>query len=179
MDKKSKEIIKEAIEYFLKVRFNANFNRVNKISNEKTKNINDLKSNDEFEYNKVSSIYHRQLEKKHFLSQYRENGLSVLEDGSEKYNRSFDEQLIKLNSLLDKKDQIKEIVDLEQQMKKIQAKKFITVKEFTEIYNISKTSQQNYRGRMHDPLPYHQKVAGGKIVYVVEEVEKWFENQHK
>lgn len=61
----------------------------------------------------------------------------------------------------------------------IQAKKNITVKEFTEIYNISRTSQQNYRSRLNDPLPYHQKVEGGKIVYVVEEVEKWFENQHR
>jgi len=62
---------------------------------------------------------------------------------------------------------------------KIQAKKYITVKEFSEIYNIQKTSQQNYRARLNDPLPYHQKVEGGKIVYVVEEVEKWFDNQHR
>lgn len=61
----------------------------------------------------------------------------------------------------------------------IQAKKNITVKEFAEIYNISRTSQQNYRSRLNDPLPYHQKVEGGKIVYVVEEVEKWFGNQHR
>ena len=61
----------------------------------------------------------------------------------------------------------------------IQAKKNITVKEFTDIYNISKSSQRDYRSRLNDPLPYHQKVAGGKIVYVVEEVEKWFQNQHR
>ena len=61
----------------------------------------------------------------------------------------------------------------------IQAKKNITVKEFAEIYNISKTSQRDYRSRLNDPLPYHQKVLGGKIVYVVAEVEQWFENQHK
>ena len=54
-----------------------------------------------------------------------------------------------------------------------------TVKEFAKIYDISKTSQQNYRTRLQDPLPYHQKVEGGKITYVVDEVEKWFENQHQ
>ena len=72
-----------------------------------------------------------------------------------------------------------EILYTEKEMKRIQAKKNITVKEFTEIYNISKTSQQNYRSRLYDPLPYHQKVEGGNITYAVEEVEKWFENQHK
>jgi len=61
----------------------------------------------------------------------------------------------------------------------LQAKKNITVKELAKLYNISKTSQQNYRSRLNDPLPYHQKVEGGKITYIVEEVEKWLENQHK
>jgi hypothetical protein len=55
---------------------------------------------------------------------------------------------INLNNLLQKKDKVKPIVDIEQEMKKIQAKKYITVKEFSEIYNISKTSQQNYRGTL-------------------------------
>ena len=45
----------------------------------------------------------------------------------------------------------------EEEIKKIQAKKYITVKEFTKIYNISRSSQANYRGRLHDALPYHQK----------------------
>ncbi|WP_418640631.1 helix-turn-helix domain-containing protein [Sulfurimonas sp. ST-27] len=61
----------------------------------------------------------------------------------------------------------------------LQVKKNITVKELAELYNISKTSQQNYRSRLYDPLPYHQKVKGGKITYIVEEVEKWLKNQHR
>ena len=64
-------------------------------------------------------------------------------------------------------------------MTKIHTKENITVKEFEIKYNVSKSSQQQYRGRLYDPLPYHQKVRKGKIVYVVEEVEKWFKNQHK
>jgi hypothetical protein len=87
--------------------------------------------------------------------------------------------LVKLNDLLEDKDKDKDILSIEEHMKKIQSKKYITVSEFKDIYNISKTSQQDLRGRLNDSLPYHQKVAGGKIVYVVEEVEKWFENQHK
>ena len=46
--------------------------------------------------------------------------------------------IINLNSLLSTNNQIQPIVDLEQEMKKIQAKKYITIKEFTEIYNISR-----------------------------------------
>lgn len=93
--------------------------------------------------------------------------------------KSFFNQIQKLNMLLEVSERNKEVLDIEKQMQKIQVKKNINVKEFSEIYHLSKTSQQNYRGRIHDPLPYHQKVQGGKIVYVVEEVEQWFDNQHK
>lgn len=85
-------------------------------------------------------------------------------------------QAILLNNTLAKNERV---IEVEQEIQRIQVKKNITVSEFAAIYNISKTSQQNYRGRLHDPLPYHQKVEGGKIVYVVEEVEKWFDNQYK
>jgi len=91
----------------------------------------------------------------------------------------YDKPLIKLNNLLKQKDRYEEILEIEKQMTKIQSKKNISVKEFAEIYNISKTSQQNYRGRIHNPLPYHQKVEGGKIIYSVDEVEQWFDNQYK
>lgn len=93
--------------------------------------------------------------------------------------KRLDNSLVKLNALLSKKDQYLEVLDIEEQMRKMQAKKYITRKEFAEIYNISISSQDVYRGRLYDPLPYHQKVAGGKVVYVVDEVEKWFANQHK
>ena len=91
----------------------------------------------------------------------------------------FDIPLIKLNNLLKKPDQFEEVLEIEKHMKKIHSKKYITVREMIEIYNISKTSQQNYRGRKNDPLPYHQKVERGNITYIVDEVEEWLENQHK
>ncbi|MDN5109393.1 hypothetical protein PJV99_04525 [Aliarcobacter butzleri] len=87
--------------------------------------------------------------------------------------------LIKLNNLLDEKDKDTDINKLEQEMKIIQVKKYITVDEFEKIFNISKSSQRDLRSKLRNPLPYHQKIAKGKIVYVVEEVEKWFENQYK
>lgn len=61
----------------------------------------------------------------------------------------------------------------EKEIKKIQAKKYINVKEFAEIYNMCKSSQAGYRGRLNEPLPYHQKVERGKIIYNVVEVEIW------
>ena len=87
--------------------------------------------------------------------------------------KSLLENIVKLNKLNNKPISKVENIEI------LQAKKILTVKEFAEIYSISKTSQQNYRARLHDPLPHHQKVEGGKITYVVDEVEKWFENQHK
>ena len=84
---------------------------------------------------------------------------------------------LNLNQLKKKAEQ--EVLEVQKQITELQLKKYITVKEFAKIYNISKTSQQNYRTRLQDPLPYHQKVEGGKITYVVNEVEQWFENQYK
>jgi len=78
-----------------------------------------------------------------------------------------------------KRDAEQEILDVKKNMAKIQAKKIISVREFTDIYGDSKTTQQNYRGRMHDPLPYEQKVEGGKVTYIVEKVEQWKANQYK
>lgn len=91
----------------------------------------------------------------------------------------FDLPLIKLNNLLDKQDQNEVVLQIEKNMAKLHGKKYLSVKDFEEKYNMSKSSQQQYRSRLYDPLPYHQKVEGGKITYIVDEVEKWFANQHK
>lgn len=90
-----------------------------------------------------------------------------------------DKLLIKLNKLLDIKDKNKQVLKLEEEIKIIQLKKNITVNEFEKIYNISKSSQRDLRSKLKNPLPYHQKIENGKIVYVVDEVEKWFSNQYK
>jgi hypothetical protein len=67
-----------------------------------------------------------------------------------------------------------------QKIKEVQAKKKVSVKELSILYpDMSPDTQKSYRQRLHDPLPYHQKVEGGKISYVVEEVENWKQNQHK
>ena len=149
MDKKSKDTIKEVIEELLKL-------RIEKLHQDRIVQLSSYGSSKNYDDK-------RKAMKKHQL----------------KTISMFYKPLVKLNHLLDKKEQNKEVIDLEQQMKKIQAKKYISVKELSEIYNISKTSQQNYRSRLHDSLPYHQKVEGGKITYIVEEVEKWLENQHR
>ena len=90
-----------------------------------------------------------------------------------------DSELVKLNALLPIKEQDKELIDLAQQMEKIQAKKYISIAEFTEIYGKSKTSQQGLRGRLKDPIPYKQISKNSAILYEVELVEKWFKNQYK
>ncbi len=91
----------------------------------------------------------------------------------------YDKPLIKLNNLLKYEDKYKEVLDIEAEMRKIQAKKYITTDEMVEIYNISISSQRDYRGRLNDPLPFNQKKFRGKITYTVEEIEKWLKNQGK
>ncbi|WP_457743321.1 hypothetical protein [Sulfurimonas sp.] len=91
----------------------------------------------------------------------------------------YDKPLIKLNNLLKREEQYKEVLDIEAEMRKIQAKKYITTDEMVEIYNISISSQRDYRGRLNDPLPFNQKKFRGKITYTVEDIEKWLKNQGK
>lgn len=104
-----------------------------------------------------------------------ENPDTILEE----FISDFDRPLVKLNNLLSIKERNQKVIEIEQQLARLNSKKILTVKEFNDKYNIGKTSQQNYRQRLHDPLPYHQKVEGGKITYNVEEVERWLENQYK
>lgn len=73
----------------------------------------------------------------------------------------------------------KEILKSATEMTKIENKKFITTKQFQEKYNISISSQADFRGRTHDPLPFHQRKLGCKITYNVDEVEKWFKNNNR
>ena len=78
-----------------------------------------------------------------------------------------------------KRDAEQEVLEVQKHMAKIQSKKFITIKEYTDIYGASKTSQQGYRGRRKNPLPYKQEVEGGRILYSIDEVEKCRENGYK
>lgn len=71
------------------------------------------------------------------------------------------------------------IQKIEESITKIQHKKLITVKEFTELYGFSSDWQKNRRGRLKDHLPYNQYTVGGMIKYNIDEVEIWFKNNHK
>jgi hypothetical protein len=70
---------------------------------------------------------------------------------------------------------MKKIEDIEM----IQKKKFINVKEFALIFNISNRTQANFRGRIHNSLPYIQTTRRGNITYQMEQVENWFKNHSK
>tara|TARA_B100001063_G_scaffold168856_1_gene158036 strand:- start:759 stop:1499 length:741 start_codon:yes stop_codon:yes gene_type:complete len=91
------------------------------------------------------------------------------------------EQAKFLISLLDKHKQIEltkrvDAVEIE----KIQAKRYITVKEFTEIFNKGEQWQRDRRdNRIHNKLPTFPKdrKKGDEILYELEEVIIWFENE--
>jgi len=110
--------------------------------------------------------------------QYEENHFD-LEEVNQSTMEKYDNRLIALNNLLKREDKYEEVLDIEAQMRKIQAKKYITTDEMVEIYNISISSQRDYRGRLNDPLPFNQKKFRGKITYTVEEIEQWLKNQGK
>jgi hypothetical protein len=97
----------------------------------------------------------------------------------DEYVTAFDIPLVKLNNLLKVEDRKSEILKIEAKMSKIQHKKLINVKEFTELYGFSSDWQKNRRGRLNDHLPYNQNMVNGKITYNIDEVEIWFENNHK
>lgn len=102
-----------------------------------------------------------------------------IQDGYiKKFENEFQNALNLLNGLLTE-NQDEKAVKIVQKITKINYKKYLSVSEFAEKYGVSKASQQQYRSRLYNALPYHQNVAGGKITYNVEEVEKWFLNQHK
>jgi hypothetical protein len=82
---------------------------------------------------------------------------------------------INLNQLLDKP--LKRI----QSFDEVKQKKLLSVKEFEDLYGISKTQQQSFRGRLKNALPYYKqstksKSSNTKIYYKIEEIEAWIEN---
>jgi len=138
----------------------------------------EIKTNEEYREeieDRNSFLYYLTQE----YEQISDSDLDEIFSKMNKYEQKYFNLLFKVNNLLKYENKDKTLMNLEQELKNIQVKKNITVNEFTKIYNVSKSSQANFRGRLYDPLPFHQKVLGGKIVYVVEEVEKWFQNQHK
>lgn len=69
--------------------------------------------------------------------------------------------------------------DKEALIKEIQTKKYISPKELGILFpDMSISSQQTFRGRLRDKIPYHQKKKKGKIIYMLSEVKEWIENQN-
>jgi len=72
-----------------------------------------------------------------------------------------------------KKDAEQEILKI----KKAQAKEFITVKEFSLLYNKSVKTQQAYRSRPKNHIPFIQKKLNDSILYNKTEVEEWLKEK--
>lgn len=101
----------------------------------------------------------------------------VFEEIEKDRNEKIDFDLLKREA---KQQSEQEILDIQKNIARIQAQKFISSSELEILYpNMSKKTQAGYRGRINDPLPFQQKVEGGNITYEVEKVEQWLANQHK
>jgi len=75
------------------------------------------------------------------------------------------------------------IVSLSKELKKIKDSlspekiEMLNVKELAQIYNIKEGQQKQLRGRLFNPLPFHQEKPGSKITYKREEIEEWVSKQ--
>lgn len=118
-------------------------------------------------------------ENAHLINSFPNNNYDLEKENNETNNR-FDERLITLNKLLKKEQQNKKVLDIEEHMKKIQVKKYLSTSELEELYpDMSVSTQRDLRARYNDKLPYYQKAKNGKIRYVAEEVEIWLDNESK
>jgi hypothetical protein len=95
------------------------------------------------------------------------------------------DKLSELSScVLDSKEEIDMLSD---SLKKIQSKSsstsstpaYISVKDLARDYVVTSSQQKQFRGRIKDPLPFHQEGEGSKIRYKVNEIEEWLGKQKK
>lgn len=183
MDKQSVKAIKEVIEHFLELR-KYELDKVQEkedgirkslyLSSKYGTNKKDFEPTWEYftELKNYDIDKIRKIEVNNNIN--LDNVLKEREEIYKKYNVS----LIKLNTILESKEKYNEVLEIEKEMTKIQAKKIITVKEFKEIYGYSPEWQKNRRSRINSALPYIQTVEGGKVTYNVKEVNNWFENEN-
>lgn len=157
MDKKATNVIREVIKSLLEKRFMVAYEKSGK---------------------DLSELYRNKQAHKDFNRLVREKGLYEALKIDPVHTKFYDRQLIKLNNILEVEEKNQEVLEIEKQMAKLQSKKYITVKQFTEIYSYSSDWQKNRRGRIHDPLPFRQDGLNKKISYVVNDIENWFENNN-
>ena len=67
----------------------------------------------------------------------------------------------------------------ENNLLKIVKQRYITVKEFKIMFGDSIDTQEVFRTRVDDPIPYIQVNEGGKIKYDLQKVTKWMERYEK
>lgn len=84
-------------------------------------------------------------------------------------------------------DSKEEINMLGNSLKAIQSKRssisstptYVSAKDLTRDYALSASQQKQFRGRIKDPLPFHQESKGSKIRYKINEIEEWLGKQKK
>lgn len=140
------------------------------------------------------SEYEYQLELHDFEEQISsiENQQNELQDLAYEFNietennnvednqlRQLEEEKNRLQKELQALKENHEQINREALIKEIQAKRYLSPKELAILKtDMSISSQQTYRGRLRDKIPFHQKGRDCKITYDIKEVEVWIENQN-
>lgn len=139
---------------------------------------------------------------KEFILDYKDNFVSLehimynkVKQSDDYIYQCFQEYINQVNTYIndfqnDMKQLISNIDDKEQQeemlkklelinLERLNKKKYISVDEFKTLFGYSVTSQQNMRGRTHNPIPFIQEKLGSKITYEVELVKEWLDKYKK
>lgn len=132
--------------------------------------LENLKS--EFEADVINEV-------KSSLKNKSENWYGYAYDMSELLEKNFKilkQSVYNLINLLDaEKQQIyKKRLEAVVSLEKTQVKKYINVREFTEIYGKSSDWQRLRRKVIKNKLPFIQEKRRGNILYKVEDVDDWF-----
>lgn len=151
------------------------FNRYSSDSNTLQEMINYLYSNDIQETDP-----HIQLDLDYFLSFLSTiKDEKVLQKIQDKENRELiilKLAKLKLTILSSFKNIEDHISPVEDEIKRIQAKKYITTKELKVMCGkMTYETQKRRRARLYDPLPHFKE--GRSILYEREKVEEWLKNQ--
>jgi len=75
--------------------------------------------------------------------------------------------------LEEQKKVLKEIQEKNKKIDLVSDIKYVGTKELDRIFDIKIRTQKNLRGRVENPLPFHQDVENGKISYYVPDIEEW------
>lgn len=152
-----------------------NESKIKQIANKLNKNILEAKK---YQGKKSQDFHHFLLDRfdEEYINQnevFQEIGTLFADNENDMYELI--ETVEELNKELEVKTKESQQIT-EEYIKVIKAKDYISTKEFSILYGMSIGTQDNRRGKTHNPLPF-KRDGERKIVYNQQEAREWYESQ--